>query len=338
MTIDLEIGQYYDARAEDHCTKIAATAPDPLCPIETWLRFLDRVTDGDGDLQSYLQRVAGYCMTGHTSEHVLFFLYGTGANGKSVFVNTLAGIWNDYAVTAPVETFTESRHDRHPTELARLRGARLVIASETEAGRNWNEARIKAITGGDKVAARFMRADFFEYQPQFKLLISGNHKPAIRNVDEAMRRRIHLIPFAVIIPSDERDPDLQEKLKEEWPGILQWAVQGCLEWRSTGLNPPEAVRKATEQYLAEEDDMQSWFTECCEIGTAFEDGSSTLYNSWKRWAERTGRVGGAGSQKAFSQAMLDKGFESKRTRTGKTFLGLKVSQQAEDWQAMEYRG
>jgi putative DNA primase/helicase len=257
MTVNLLTGERYAPRPEDFMTRCAAVAPRGSCPL--WLRFLNRVTDGDRDLQHYLQRVAGYCLTGRTSEHAMFFLYGTGANGKTVFTSTLAGMMGDYAIAAPMELLIETKTDRHPTELAMLRGARLVIASETQAGRNWNEARIKALTGGDKIVARFMRGDFFEFIPQFKLMISGNHKPTLRNVDEAIRRRLHLIPFTVTIPPEERDRDLADKLRAEWPGILQWAIDGSLEWRRVGLLPPEAVQHATEDYLQAEDDVLSWF-------------------------------------------------------------------------------
>jgi putative DNA primase/helicase len=184
---------------------------------------------------AYLQLMVGYCLTGVTSEHALFFLYGTGANGKSVFVNVLTTILGDYAANAPMDTFMEARTDRHPTDLAGLRGARFVSSIETEQGRRWNESKVKAITGGDKVSARFMRQDFFEYVPQFKLVIAGNHKPSIRNVDEAMKRRLHLIPFTVTIPPERRDGRLTEKLLKERDGILAWAVEGCSLWQRHGL-------------------------------------------------------------------------------------------------------
>lgn len=150
---------------------------------------------GHQELIDYLQRVLGYSLAGITREHALFFLYGTGANGKSVFINTVAGVLADYHKTAPIETFTASQSDRHPTDLAGLRGARLVTATETEEGRPWAESKIKVLTGGDKVAARFMRQDFFEFVPSFKLLVGGNHMPSLRSVDEAMRRRIHSFHF-----------------------------------------------------------------------------------------------------------------------------------------------
>ena len=165
---------------------------------------------------------------------------------------------------APIETFTASHQDRHPTELARLRGARLVTSVETEEGRRWAESRIKSLTGGDKIAVHFMRQDFFEFTPQFKLVIAGNHKPGLRSVDEAIRRRLNLIPFTVTIPPAERDPDLAEKLKAEWPGILAWAIVGCLAWQRDGLAAPKAVTSATAAYLEAEDAVAAWIKERCE--------------------------------------------------------------------------
>ena len=263
-------------------------------------------------------------LTGRTDEQILAFAHGPGANGKIVFMNTVAGVMGDYHRHAPIETFTASLVDRHPTELAALRGARLVTAVETEEGRRWAEAKIKSLTGGDRIAARFMRQDFFEYVPQFKLLIAGNHKPGLRSVDEAIRRRFNLIPFIVTIPAEERDPDLVEKLKAEWPGILAWMIEGCLDWQEGGLAAPEAVTAATAAYLEAEDALSAWIDETCERDPAAWSSSSDLYRSWKAWADRTGEHGG--SQKRFSQAMSDRGIEAKRQpgtgRTGFQGVGL----------------
>jgi P4 family phage/plasmid primase-like protien len=209
-----------------------------------------------------LQLIFGYGLSGSIIEHALFFLYGTGANGKSVLLSTISGIMGGYHCTAPIETFTTSSNDRHPTELAGLRAARLVTAIETEEGRRWAESRIKALTGGDRIAARFMHQDFFEYAPQFKLVIAGNHKPALRNVDEAMRRRFNLIPFAVTIPPEERDDKLTDRLQQEWPGILQWMIDGCMRWQRDKLSPPKVVADATLAYLEAEDAIAAWLDEC----------------------------------------------------------------------------
>jgi P4 family phage/plasmid primase-like protien len=172
-------------------TKIAASSPSGDCP--RFMVFLARIAGGDGELVAYLGRVFGYALTGLTREHALFFGYGTDANGKSVLLSTVSGLLGDYHKAAPIET--SSSADRHPTDLAGLRGARLVTATETEEGRRWAERRIKQLTGGDAVAARFMRQDFFEYRPAFKLVIADNHKPSLRSVDEAVRRRFHVIQF-----------------------------------------------------------------------------------------------------------------------------------------------
>jgi putative DNA primase/helicase len=211
-TVDLRTGKLMLASPDDYITKITAATPDGNCPIPRWQSFLSRITGGDVELMRYLRRVAGYALTGDTSEDALFFLWGLGANGKSVFSGTVTGIVGDYAKTTPMETFTATKNDRHPADLAALRGARLVTATESQADRSWDEAKIKLLTGGDKIAARFMRQDFFEFTPQFKLMISGNHRPKIRNVDEAMTRRMNLIPFAVTIPVDQRDKNLSKKL------------------------------------------------------------------------------------------------------------------------------
>jgi putative DNA primase/helicase len=306
FTIELEKGLPRAHRAEDYITRV--TAVDPAmggeCPL--WHAVLDRVTAGDRQYQAFLQRMAGYLLTGSTREHALFFLYGTGANGKSVFVNTLLGLLGDYAVPAPIETFTATQNEKHSTELAWLRGARLVAASETEQGRRWSESRIKTLTGGDKIAARFMKQDFFEYTPEFKLVIGGNHQPALRGVDEGIRRRMNLLPFTVTIPADERDDRLAEKLREEWPAILCWAIEGCQEWQGEGLAQPECVRLATEHYLAAEDALGQWIEEKCEIHDGFYATTADLFASWRKWAEKAGEF--VGSMKRFSQALQDRGY------------------------------
>lgn len=263
---------------------------------------------------AYLQLMVGYCLTGVTSEHALFFLYGTGANGKSVFVNVLTTILGDYAANAPMDTFMEARTDRHPTDLAGLRGARFVSSIETEQGRRWNESKVKAITGGDKVSARFMRQDFFEYVPQFKLVIAGNHKPSIRNVDEAMKRRLHLIPFTVTIPPERRDGRLTEKLLKERDGILAWAVEGCSLWQRQGLKPPASVVSATEEYFEAEDALGQWIEERCLLAKTHREGVSELFADWREWAERAGEY--VGSVKRFSELLAARKFEKCRLTGG----------------------
>ena len=301
--VDLKTGQIQHHRQDDHATKITAVAPGGQCP--RFLEFLGEITNNDADLIGYIQRTFGYALTGVTTEHALFFFHGTGANGKSVLVSTTAGNPGTYHKTAPIETFTATGVPSHPTDLAGLMGARLVTAVETEEGRRWAESKIKSLTGGDEISARFMRQDFFEFTPVFKLVIAGNHKPGLRSVDEAIRRRFHLVPFAVTIPPERRDLDLADKLRAEWPGILQWAIDGCLAWQRKGLAAPQAVREATELYLEAEDSIASWIDERCEIKATYWASAGSLFASWKNWAEQAGEY--VGSQKAFSEKLQNRG-------------------------------
>ena len=318
--IDLRTGERRDHCAEDYMTKITAVAPNASCPTPLLSKFLDRVTDGDKKLQAYLARVTGYSLTGVTTEHAMFFLHGDGANGKSVFMNTIACILGDYHRTAPIEVFTATNNEQHPTELAMLRGARLVTATETEEGRRWAESRIKTLTGGDRIAARFMRQDFFEYTPQFKLMISGNHKPGLRSVDEAIRRRLNLVPFDVTIPEAERDKELTGKLKAEGPGVLAWMIAGCLEWQRIGLAPPKIVTEATDAYLEDEDTIKLWVDEVCLQGEQYWTPTNQLFASWQDWAEARGEY--VIPSRRFVQRLEALGFERHRPNQVRGFRGL----------------
>jgi putative DNA primase/helicase len=318
--MDLRTGAMRSADPADYMTKITAAAPGGDCP--TWLAFLHRITAGDGELIAFIQRMLGYALTGTTREHAMFFGYGTGANGKSVLLSTVSGILGNYHTTAPIETFTASAQERHPTDLAGLRGARLVTATETEEGRRWAESKIKALTGGDKISARFMRQDFFEFTPSFKLMIAGNHKPGLRSVDEAIRRRIHLIPFTVTIPPAERDHTLTDKLRTEWPGILAWMIAGCLKWQAEGLQPPKAVRDATTHYLDAEDALGAWLDERCERDPAAWTARDDLFRSWSMWATAAGEF--VGSSRKFLSALETRGFEDARQNNRRGFRGLRL--------------
>ncbi len=287
--VDLRTGKMREHRIDDYMTKCTAVTPDAKCPTPIWSAFLDKVTNENKDLQDYLARVCGYSLTGVTTEHKMWFFFGSGRNGKSVFLNTVANILGDYHQTAAIETFTVTHNEQHPTGLAMLRGARMVTAIETEEGRRWAESRIKAITGGDPIEARFMRQDFFRFWPQLKLLTAGNHKPGLRSVDEAIKSRIDLVPFNVFIPPDERDKDLSEKLKAEWPGILAWMMKGCSEWQRIGsLAAPSIVTDATKDYLDAEDTISQWIEDCCEVGKKHLAACSTLFRSWREWADDHG--------------------------------------------------
>jgi putative DNA primase/helicase len=327
-TIDLKANKIRQHTITDYITKVTAVSPKNDCPM--WDKFLQKVTNGNSELQLFLQRLFGYAVTGITSEHALAFFYGTGANGKSVLISTIAGIIGDYHRAAPIETFTASSVDRHPTDLAGLRGTRLVTAVETEEGRHWAESRIKTLTGGDVVSARFMRQDFFEFLPQFKLVITGNHKPGLRSVDEAIRRRFHLIPFSVTIPTEERDQMLAERLKREWGGILGWMVDGCRQWQMRGLSPPEIVVLATAAYMESEDGIGTWIEESCERDSAAWQSSTDLYLSWKAFADQAGEY--AGTLKQFVSKLENRGFIPKRKNAGRGFWGLRIRCKPNSWE------
>jgi putative DNA primase/helicase len=321
--VDLRTGEKRSHRQEDYMTKMTTPGPRGDCPM--FKAFLNRIMGGDEALTTYLQRVFGYCLTGDISEQAIFFNHGVGANGKTVLMSTVSGILGDYCLATPIETFTESKNDRHPTELARMRGARLVTATETEAGRHWAESRLKELTGGERIPARFMHKDFFEYLPAFKPVISGNHKPSLRSVGVAMRRRVNMIPFTVTIPQTERDPQLAEKLKAEWPGILQWMIIGCLDWQRRGLAPPDAVTTATDAYFKAQDSLSFWLEECCERDPNAWTLTTALFSSWKVWAEKAGvRHGDIAS---FGDALgADDAFVWKHKKTGNGYEGLRVRQ------------
>jgi putative DNA primase/helicase len=322
--VDLHTGKVRRHKAEDYLTKITAVAPKGTCP--RFRKFLKRVFANDAEMIKYIQRVLGYGLTGKTSEHALFFCHGTGANGKGVLFNTARGIWGGYHQTAALTTFTAAKNEQHPTELAMLRGARLVTCTETEEGARWAETKIKTLTGGDAIQARFMRQDFFEVIPAFKLMISGNHKPALRSVNEAMRRRMNLLPFAVTIPEAERDLNLAEKLEKEWPGILAWAIKGCVLWQKHGLNPPPAVIAATEEYFADEDTFGRFLGETCELGANYTISSDLLFHKWKEWAANNNAW--AGSSKTFYTWMAEHKFEKARVNNERVFRGLRQQELA----------
>ena len=236
-TVDLKTGELRPAWPTDGITKAAAVAPAESADCPLWKSFLHAATGGDAGMIRFAQQWAGYSLTGDTREHALVFVYGDGGTGKSTFLNTIAGILGDYHKKTPIETFTESKNERHPADIAALHGARLVTASETEQGRHWAQSRIKELTGGEAVTARFMHQNYFTFKPLFKLTITGNYKPVLRNIGDAERRRINVIPFTR--KPAEPDRELEVKLRAEWPAILRWMIEGCLDWQSNGLVRPD---------------------------------------------------------------------------------------------------
>lgn len=330
--VDLRTGDIRAHASEDRFTKITGVAPGGSCP--TWLAFLQRATGGNDELIGFLKRMCGYALTGEVREHALFFVYGTGGNGKGTFLNTITHIMGDYQRVSGSETFTESPGDRHTTELARLQGARLVTAQETEEGKRWAESRIKALTGGDPITARFMRQDDFTFLPQFKLVIVGNHKPSFRSVDDAIKRRLHLVPFTAVIPASEKDPLLADKLKAEAAGILQWMIDGCLEWERNGLKPPQIVKESTDAYLGDEDSLQQWIDDCCDLGGGFAT-SKALFYSWSKWCEQSGEY--VGTMKRLMAKLESRGISTgQKFKGARGCIGIKIKAGDEEYENNPY--
>jgi putative DNA primase/helicase len=322
-TIDLRTGELREHRREDLITKLAPVEYDPSATAPTWEAFLERVLPSS-DLRTFVQRAAGYSATGDTSEQCMFIHHGPGANGKSTFQETLAAVLGDYAMRTPTETLLVKRSGGVPNDVARLKGARFVTASETEEGRRLAESLVKDLTGQDTISARFMWAEWFDFKPTHALHLSTNHKPEIRGTDPAIWRRIRLIPWAVTIPPAEQDRKLAEKLRGELPGILAWIVQGCLQWQREGLQAPEEVRQATKAYRAEMDVLAAFLADCCVRHEDEEAFAGELWGAWKRWCEETGEQ--QGTQKRFGGRLAERGFLNHRdSRTGrKVWSGLSL--------------
>jgi putative DNA primase/helicase len=326
-TVELKTGVLRAADPADGITKTASVPPATCIDCPMFLAFLDEATGRDEALKRFLQQIAGYCLTGVVREHVLLFVYGPGGTGKSTFLKVLTDILATYAVTAPMTTFTAAPYDQHPTDLAMLRGARLVSAVETEKGRAWADQRLKIMTGGDPISARFMRQDFFTYVPQFKPLIVGNHAPRLHSVDDAIRRRMRVIPFTA--KPAKPDVTLGERLRAEYPAILRWMIEGCLDWRENGLIVPPVVAAETDRYLTAEaavsEPFEDWLKECCTLepgNRRFGEPAAYLYDSWRTYTSLHGED--AGSKKAFGASLEKVGCVSHRTNAARVWLGIKL--------------
>jgi len=284
--VDLRSGRLLDRNDEHYFTQLAAATPDSRMPAPTWERFLREVFIDDLEMVEFVQRMVGYCLTGLTVEQKLFFCHGSGANGKSTLIDLLLWLMGTYAVKMPALALMQTKVERHPTELAQLRGRRLAVSSELEEGQFWAESRIKELTGDETMTARFMRQDFFEFRMSQKHLIAGNHKPRLRGGDAAIARRFVLVPFNAKFEGTSRDPKMLEKLRAEAPGVMAWAVLGAVKWHESGLLIPSRVSEASAAYMADFDDLRVWLGECCELRArdpSLSDSASELYASFRAW-------------------------------------------------------
>lgn len=297
-------------RAEDHITQLVPWAYDPTARAPRWEAFLFRVLGGDTALIDFVQRAVGYTLTGLTVEHCLFFLYGTGKNGKSTFIETIQALFGNYAIKMPMQTLLLRRNDGPAWEVADLPGRRLAVAQEVEQGRKLAEALVKDLTGGDTISACRKHHDPFTFRPVATWWIYGNHKPVLTGTDEGIRRRIRLIPFTLTIPPAERDPFLGQKLLAELPGILRWAVEGCARWQTQGLEPPAAVTDATHAYFNEMDILAPFLDTFCVLDANARTPHKDLYAAYRTWAEENG-LHSPLTGPAFSRALNERGLYSK---------------------------
>lgn len=319
--IDLRTGELRPHNADDLITMILPFEYNPEARCEGWVKFLERIMGGNYDLIRFMQRAVGYWLTGDISEQCLFLLHGIGANGKSTFITILNLLLSDFAQTANFETFLVRNQERVNNDIARMQGKRLISAIEAEGERRLSEVLVKQLTGGDVVTARFLYGEFFEFKPQFKIVLACNHRPIIKGTDHAIWRRIKLIPFDITIPEQERDKKLVEKLKAELPGILAWAVQGCLEWQREGLCEPQKVKLATGGYQAEMDVLQAFIDDCCIVNQEVKVKSGVLYGVYKNWCEENSE--NVLSNLQLGRRLSEKGFRSIKS-SGNWWKGLGV--------------
>lgn len=324
--LNLETGKLVDHDHRHMMTCIAGTHFDPDAKCPRWLKFLNEIMEGDEDMIKYIQRAVGYSMTGKTKEQVLFMFYGKGSNGKSKFIEVIREIMGDYSAVAEFSSFLIKVNDAIRNDIAKLVGKRFVTASESEKGRRLSVSVLKQLTGEDSITARFLRKEYFEFKPDFKIFLITNNKPEIHESNYAIWRRIKVVPFNVKYEDDKKDKDLIEKLLKEKPGIFTWAIKGCLEWQKYGLDIPDKVIKATEEYRKENDNIQKFIDDCCICG-ANEKNTKTIYKNindvYIHWCNKKGVI----IDGSFSKKLADKGFETCKIDGGtiscKKGIGLK---------------
>lgn len=320
-TVDLRTGDTRAAQRADYITRLTTVAPEHG-PASRWLGFLEEVFQGDQELIAFMQRAAGYSLTGETREHKLLFCYGGGRNGKGTFLETLFYILGDYGRRIAASALLNSQGEKHPTDLAGLRGARFVVGSELPRGKSWDEAALKDLTGGDVLTARFMRQDFFDFRPQFTLWIAGNTMPSFKGVDEALRARVVLVPFTVTIPAERRDTELPMKLREEAGQILSWAIEGAVEWQRRGLAVPVSVARASQDYMDGEDTLGQFLAdETVQEPMGFVT-TTALYQRFTQWAEGQGLHGW--TLRTMQKELATRGLPVARRSAGAGFLGVRL--------------
>jgi putative DNA primase/helicase len=311
-------------------TKISPVSYDAKADAPTWYKFLDQVV-GNQEMIDYLARCVGYSMTGLNVHQVILFVYGLGANGKSTFINTIMQVLGDYSRVIPSDVLMVGK-EQHPTALADLRGVRMALASELEEGKRFNEQLLKWLTGEERIVARRMHENFFEFSPRFKLWIVGNHKPTLRGNDYAIRRRFHLIPFETTIPKEKQDPFLKDALRNELDGILNWCVKGFLDWMKQGLNPPSIVLNATDEYFEEQDTIAHFLKEETVETPEARIRHKFLYDKYAVYAKQRNEY--VLSSKMFAQKMAERGIKKEITSESVFWLGVLAKEEPKHLELM----
>ncbi|PGK10567.1 DNA primase [Bacillus cereus] len=320
--VDLKTGKLQQHDRELKLTKITNIVFDENAKCPEWLNFLDQIFLGDKTLIEYMQRLIGYSLTGDISEQIMMFLVGGGSNGKSTFINTIKDLMGDFGRQAKSDTFIKKKESGANNDIARLVGSRFVSAIESEEGEKLADSFVKQITGGEPVLARFLRQEFFEFIPEFKVFFTTNHKPIIGGLDEGIWRRVKLIPFNLSLPAHKRDKRLPEKLSLEMPGILNWAIEGCMKWQQDGLKEPKVVAEATGKYKDDMDILAPFLDEVCYVDERENESimieAKELYNTYERWCFNSGER--SLGNRSFYRMLETKGFGKTKGTGNKTFL------------------
>ena len=312
--VDLKSGRLGPSDRKQLHTKVVDVEYDSNAVARIWDGFLDTITGGDNDLAKFLQRAVGYSLTGDTREQALFLLHGSGSNGKTTFLEAVRTITGDYAAQADFTSFLKQDNDRVRNDIARLRGARFVSAVEPDAGQRLDESVVKQLTGGDRISARFLYGEFFEFNPEFKIWLAANHLPEVHGSDDGIWRRLVAVPFTVKIPFSKLDRDLGRKLQEESPGILAWAVRGCLEWQRIGLDKPKRVLDSSDEYRQVMDPVATFSKDMCDTGPGYRCSFNELKVAYADWAEDEGHR--PMNARQFGQRLTELGFTGTRGAKG----------------------
>ena len=318
--VNVLTGEFTEHKQEELITKIANVDYDPQADCPMWKQFVREIMDFKPDLINFLQTAAGWALTGNIEEQTMFIFYGSGANGKTTFLNTILHLLGDYAIATPTETFMKKSGDQSTNDIARLRGTRFVTTTEAEQGRRLSEPLIKKITGNDQVTARFLYGEYFNFTPTFKIFMATNHKPVIKGTDHGIWRRIKLVPFTTRIPEEKQDKNLEEKLKAEASGILNWLLEGTARWRREGLKAPPAILNATDEYRGEMDVIGNFLKERCIQKKEVSIRIREFYKAYADWCDDNKEH--AVSERFFTMRLKEMGFEQNRTAEARYWVGL----------------